>query len=227
MQITVTIDTREQSRIESAKRFYESKGCNVEVAELQIGDYIFTDGTDEVVFEFKLISDFIASIQDGRVFNQSIEQSENYNHHFIIIHGDLATRSKCLAMTRHYRQVTVLQYLSAIASLNKYTTVIETYTPYIEESYYRMLIQAQKCLINKPAVKRFPKKDRNSARNYLAYCVYGVSTRRATDIVEMLDLHTLEDLLNVTHQQLTSVDGIGQKLADKIIDTLNNDTYES
>lgn len=30
-----------------------------------------------------------------------------------------------------------------------------------------------------------------------------------------------------THQQLTSVEGIGDKLADRIIDTLNNDTYES
>ena len=223
----VTIDSREQDRIKSATQYFKQQGLTVTTEELEIGDYIFTDGNDKVVFEFKLISDFIASIQDGRVFNQCIEQSENFNHHFCIIHGDLATRSKCIAMTKHYRQVTVFQYLGAIASINKYSTVIETYSPFINESYYRMIIQAKKCLQNKPIVKKFPKKHKNSARNYLAYCVYGVSAKRAEDICHMLDLHTLEDLINVTHQQLTSVDGIGQKLADKIIDTLNNDTYES
>ena len=129
MTLQVTIDTRETHRIKSATSYYKGEGLTVEVKELPIGDYIFTNGEDSVVFEFKLISDFIASIQDGRVFNQSIEQSENFNHHFIIIHGDLATRSKCIAMTRNYRQVTIFQYLSAIASLDKYTTVIETFSP--------------------------------------------------------------------------------------------------
>ena len=220
----VQIDSREQDRIQSATKYYEKQGLEVEVCELEVGDYLFNN---QVCFEFKLIPDFVSSIQSGRVFNQAISQSEEFPHHFVIIHGDLTTRSKAIAMTKHYQTVSVFQYLSAIASLNKYTTVIETYSPFLEESYYRMLVQAQKCLKNKPAVKRFPRKDKNSALNYLQYCVYGLNYKRANDIVTMLDLHTLEDLINVTHQQLTSVEGIGTKLADRIIDTLNNDTYES
>ena len=223
----VTIDSREQTRIDSAKKYFKEQGLEVTVEELEIGDYIFSDGNDEVCFEFKLISDFISSIQDGRVFNQCISQSENFNHHFCVIHGDLATRSKCIAMTKNYRQVTVFQYISAICSINRYSTVIQVSSPFINESYYTMMTQAKKCLQNKPIVKKFPKKHKNSCMNYLTYCVYGLNGKRANDIVNTLDLHTLEDLLNVTHQQLTSVPGIGDKMADRIIDTLNNDTYES
>jgi ERCC4-type nuclease len=223
----ITIDTREQTRIQSATRYFKEQGLDVSVEELEIGDYIFSDGNNEVVFEFKLTSDFVASIQDGRVFNQSIEMAENFDYSFVIIHGDLATRSKCIAMSRNYREINIFQYIAAISSLNRYVTVLQCYSPFINESYYTMMTQAKKCLQNKPIVKKFPKKHKNSCMNYLTYCVYGLNWKRANDIVNTLDLHTLEDLLNVTHQQLTSVPGIGDKMADRIIDTLNNDTYEN
>lgn len=223
----ITIDSREQTRIKSATKYFKEQGLEVTVEELEIGDYIFSDGTNEVCFEFKLTSDFIASIQDGRVFNQSIEMAENYDYAFVIVHGDLATRSKCIAMSRNYREVNLFQYIGAISSLNRYVTVLQCYSPFINESYYTMMTQAKKCLQNKPIVKKFARKHKNSAFNYLTYCVYGLNWKRANDIVNTLDLHTLEDLLNITHQQLTSVPGIGEKMADRIIDTLNNDTYES
>lgn len=224
--ITVKIDNREQDRIKSATEYYQQQGLTVSVEELEIGDYIFTDGTNEVAFEFKTIADFITSIQSGRVFNQAISQAENYDYHFVIIQGDEATRAKCIAMSRNYQEVNYFQYLGAIASLNRYTTVIESYSPFINESYYRMMITAKKCLQNKPIVKKFPKKHKNTAMNYLCYCIYGLNQKRAYDIVKQLDLHTLEDLLYLKHEQLTSVPGIGSKLADKIIDSISDDSYD-
>ena len=219
----VTIDTRETNRIDSATKYYEKQGLTVNVAELEIGDYIFSDGNDEVVFEFKLISDFVSSIQDGRVFNQSIAQSENFNHHFIIIHGDLATRSKCLAMSKHYRKVTIFQYLSAIASLDKYTSVIETYSPYLDESYYRMMTHARKCLINKPVVKRFPKKDKNPAMNFLCHDVYGINHKKGKAIIDHNNLQSLNDLFNLKLEDLTEIDGIGENTANRILTAIHGD----
>ena len=213
----IQISDKEQTRIQSAKEYYTKQGHTVSVENLEVGDYIFND---KVVFEFKTISDFVASIQDSRVFNEAINQAETFDYHYIIIQGDEPTRAKCLAMSRNYQEVTYFGYLGAIASLNRYTTVIESYSPFINEAYYRMLIQAKKCLQNKPIIKKFAKKQKNSAFNYLTYCVYGLNWKRSHDIVTLLDLHTLEDLLNVTHQQLTSVPGIGEKTADRILDTL-------
>ena len=226
MTIKVTIDTREKDRRLSATKYYEKEGLEVEIAELPVGDYVFTDGTDEVAFEFKLVSDFVSSIQSGRVFNQAISQAESFPYHFVIIHGDEGTRAKCLAMSKHYQKVSIFQYIGAISSLNRYTTVMESYTPFIEEAYYRMYSQAKKCLQKRPIVKKFPKKHKNSCLNYLTYCVYGLNYKRANEIVTQLNLHTLEDLLYLDHQKLISIDGIGPKLADRILQSISDDTYD-
>jgi len=216
----VKIDSREQSRIKSATKYFEEQGVEVSVEELEIGDYIFCDGNDEVCFEFKLISDFISSIQDGRVFNQCISQSENFNHHFCVIHGDLATRSKCIAMTKNYRQVTVFQYISAICSINRYSTVIQVSSPFINESYYTMMTQAKKCLQNKPIVKKFPRKDKNTAFNFLCYTIYGINYKKAQAIVEHYNLKTLTDIQKLTIEKLVKVDGIGEHTAKRIIEAI-------
>ena len=165
----VQIDAREKDRVKSASKYFKEQGLDVSVEELEIGDYIFTDGTNEVVFEFKLISDFVASIQDHRVFNQSVEMAENYDHSFVIIHGDSHTRSKCIAMSRNYREVNLFQYIGAICSLNRYVTVLQVTSPFINESYYTMMTQAKKCLQNKPIVKKFEKKHKNTADFHLPY----------------------------------------------------------
>ena len=220
----VKIDSREQSRIKSATEYFKSQGLEVEVCELEIGDYLFDD---KVCFEFKLVSDFVASIQDKRVFNQAVEMAENFDYSFVIIQGDEHSRAKAIAMSRNYREVTYFQYLGAIASLNRYTTVIESYSPFINEAYYRMLITAKKCLQNKPIVKKYPRKHKNPAFNYLAYCIYGVSAKRASEIVYTCHLKTMEDLFNLTHQDLVKIDGIGDNLADRILTAISEDTYES
>lgn len=219
----VQIDSREKNRVKSASEYYKSQGMDVEVCELEIGDYLFDK---QVVFEMKTIADFIASINDHRVFNEAINQAENFDYHYVVIFGDDHTRAKCISMSRNYREVNYFQYLGAIASLNRYTTVIESYSPLINEAYYRMLITAKKCLQNKPIIKKFERKEKNAAFNYLAYCVYGVSAKRANDIVQTLGLKTLDDILHLDHDMLTGVDGIGDRLASKIMITIGRDRYE-
>ncbi len=217
----ITIDSREQSRIQTATDYYTNQGLEVEIAELPIGDYLFSNDNGEVVFEFKLISDFISSIQDNRVFNQAISQSEEYNHHFVIIHGDLYNRHKCLSMTKNYHPITIYGYLGAIASLNKYTTVIETYNPTIQESYYRMLIQANKCLSTKPIVKKFSKKSKNASYNFLCHDIYGINHKKAQLITDTYQLESLTDLLRLTKEDLLNIEGIGEKTARNILEALH------
>jgi len=220
----IQISDKEQNRIKSATEYYHKQGHEVEVCNLEIGDYIFQN---QVVFEFKTIADFVASIQDNRVFNEAINQAENYDYHYVIIQGDEHQRAKALAMSKNYQEVTYYGYLGAIASLNRYTTVIESYSPFINEAYYRMMIQSKKCLSTKPIVKKFPRKDKNPAFNYLCYCIYGVNAKRAKDIVHTCHLKTMEDLFNLTHQDLVKINGIGDNLADKILTAISEDSYES
>ena len=213
----VEISDKEQSRINSAKTYYEEQNLDVEICNLEIGDYIFDH---KVVFEFKTTADFVASIQDNRVFNEAINQAENFDYHFVIIQGDDHQRAKAIAMSRNYQEVNYFQYLGAIASLNRYTTVIESYSPFINESYYRMLINAKKCLQNKPIVKKFEKKHKNTAFNFLCYTIYGINHKKAKSIVEAYDLKTLSDIQNLTMEKLTAIDGIGTKNAKRIMDAI-------
>ena len=219
----VQIDSREKDRIQSASRYYKQQGLEVEVCELEIGDYVFDN---KVCFEMKLIPDFIASIQEGRVFNQAITMAENYDWSFVMLHGDLYQRTKEITKSRDHIPMTIEQYIGSISSLNRYTTVLQCYNPAIDEAYFTMMKQAEKCLLKRPIVKKFPRKDKNVCFNYLAYCVYGISGKKAQKIVDELEIKTLEDLLYLDHDKLTSVEGIGEKLADRIIDTIQSETYE-
>ena len=216
-KMLVQISDKEQNRVKTATEYYKQQGHTVTTENLQIGDYIFND---KVVFEFKTISDFIASIQDNRVFNEAINQAETYDYHYVIIQGDEATRAKCIAMSRNYHEITYFQYLGAIASLNRYTTVIESYSPFINEAYHRMQIQAEKCLQNRPIVKKFPKKHKNSAFNFLCYTIYGINYKKADAIVKEYNLKTLSDLQNLTIEKLVKVDGIGERNAKRIMEAI-------
>ena len=216
----VFIDSREQSRIKQASEYYTKQGLTVEVQELPIGDYLFSNGEDSVCFEFKTIADFISSIQDNRVFNEALNQAENYNHHFVVIQGDESTRAKCLAFTKNYRRVTIFQYHGAIASLNRYTTVLESYSSFIDEAFYKMLVQTRKCLSDKPIVRKFPKKTSNTAFNFLCGCIYGINSKKANNIVNTYHLESLADLMTLTQEDLMKIDGIGENTAKKIISSL-------
>lgn len=210
----VLISDKEQDRIPQAEKYFTSLGCETEVTNLQYGDYVF-DG--KVAVEYKTMADFFASIQDNRVFNEAINQAENFDWHYVLIHGNEHERSKCVAMSRNYIPVDLYQFHGAIASINRYSTVIECYSPFINEAFYKMYIQAKKDLSNKPIVKKFPCKDKNVCFNWLCYCNYGINAKKATAIVETLELHTLSDLQNLTKEQLLSVDGIGEKNAIRIL----------
>lgn len=210
----VQISDKEQSRIPIAESYFKELGCDTSVENLQYGDYVFDD---KVTFEYKTMSDFIASIQDKRVFNECINQAENFDWHYLVIHGNEHERTKCLAMTKNYIPVNLFQFHGSIASINRYSTVIECYSPFIREAFYKMYIQAKKDLSTKPIVKKFPKKDKNVCFNWLCYCNYGINSKKATLIVNTLNLKTLTDLQKLTVEDLTHVKGIGENTATKII----------
>ena len=214
----VQISDKEQKRIPQATEYFTSLGLETEVTNLQYGDYVFNN---QVAIEYKTISDFISSIQDNRVFNEAINQAENYDYHYVLIHGNEHDRTKCLAMTRNYRPVTIFQYHGSIASINRYSTVIECYSPYINEAFYKMYIQAEKDLSTKPIVRKFPKKHKNPAFNYLCYCIYGINSKKAQLITDTYQLQSLTDLLNLTTEDLTLIEGIGEKTAKNIIEAIH------
>ncbi|WP_305514392.1 ERCC4 domain-containing protein [Methanobrevibacter sp. V14] len=205
----ITIDTREKSRIPLATAYYKKQRCQVKTAELPTGDYLFNN---KVVMEFKTWSDFMSSITDGRLWNETQKQMENYQMHFVVIHG---TNRDYLEAFQHngldHKMIT-----GAIARLNTYTKIIHG-TRTLNETFELMRVTAEKCLDDKTLVRQFGTKSVNPAFNVLAYCVDDISGERAKNIVNFLGLKTINDICQLTYDDLIKVPGIGDVLANKIL----------
>ena len=209
---SITIDTRETHRIDAAKEFFESKQYQVKIQQEKVGDYIFND---QVVMEFKTLSDFMSSITDGRLWNESINQIENYTMHFVVLHGTNRDYQEAF----QHNGLTDEMVTGAIARLLTYTKIIRG-TGTLNDTFELMRCTAEKCLDNKTLTRQFGTKSINPAFNFLCYCVDDIKGERANTIVNYLPLKTLDDLIKLDAAQLTSVPGIGEVLAGKILEAL-------
>lgn len=208
----VIIDSREQSRIPIAKEYYESQGLKVSVKELDTGDYLFDN---QVVFEFKTFADFMSSITDGRLWNETQKQMENYEIHFVVIHGTNRDYQEAF----QHNGLEDKHITGAISRLLTYTKIIRGTTT-LQDTFELMKTTAEKCLDDKTLCRQFGTKSINPAFNFLAYCVDDIKGERAKAIVNFLNLNTLQDLMELNHTTLTSVPGIGDALANKILAAL-------
>ena len=208
----VTIDSREQKRIPLATEYFKKQGYKVSVKELPTGDYLFQN---KVVMEFKTWPDYLASITDGRLWNETQKQMENYNIHFVVIHGTNRDYQKAYA----YSGLEDKHINGSIARLLTYTKIIRG-TGTINDTFELMKVTAEKCLDDKTLCRQFGTKSVNPAFNVLAYCVDDIKGERAKAIVNTLGLETIKDVTNLTYDDLVKVPGIGDALAKKVLDAI-------
>lgn len=212
MMNEIIIDTREQSRIPIATEYFEKQQYTVKKEKLPTGDYLINN---KVVFEFKTWSDFMGSITDNRLFNETISQIEEYSYHFLVLHGTNRDYKEAFQHNGlEHKHIT-----GAIARLNTYTKILRG-TGTLNNTFELMRITAEKCLDDKILCKNFGTKSINKAFNCLAFCVDDINAKRAKTIVNYLNLHTIQDVVNLTHDDLMKVPGIGPVLAEKIIEAI-------
>ena len=208
----VTIDSREQKRIPLATEYFKKQGYKVSVKELPTGDYLFQN---KVVMEFKTWPDYLASITDGRLWNETQKQMENYNIHFVVIHGTNRDYQKAYA----YSGLEDKHINGSIARLLTYTKIIRG-TGTINDTFELMKVTAEKCLDDKTLCRQFGTKSVNKAFDCLSCCVDDIKGERAKAIVNTLGLETIKDVTNLTYDDLVKVPGIGDVLAKKVLDAI-------
>lgn len=224
----ITIDDREQQRIDSAVDYYESKegfkyNLNLFVEELIYGDYVFKDNDITVAFEFKTIDDYINSLADYRVFNQAINQSNNFDYHFVIIVGTDKEKQNRIKSKKNYtgNYMTNKQYYGGFASLVNFTSIIQV--PNDNTAFMVMLQFAEKCCSLKPVVKRYPKSRGSPAYRLLNNNVHRVGGKTADRICKELKLVSIADVFQLSKADLVKVEGIGDKTAENILKQLKNE----
>lgn len=218
MDITVTIDSREQTRIPYAKQFFDK--YEPITVELETGDYMFENrDTDEaVIFEYKTMKDFLGSVSDGRIWEQVKRMNDEFNWNFIVIEGtieDLQRENKRRMLQQNTgRPFSLAQFYGAIAKLNCYTTVVQCHN--MAQAFNYMEKQMLKIFDDTPLSKHFKNDTDNPALNYLN-CIGGIGFKTGKLIVDEYNINNLQDLVDIANTvNFTDVKGIGNKTAEKI-----------
>ena len=218
MAYEIKIDSREKyTRRQDAIKYYRSIHDNVSVEELAVGDYIFNN---KVVFEYKLLPDFVKSVKSGRIYNQDRNQSNNFKYHFIIIVSKYNQRmnyfNKLIYSGQKYLFFDEKMFFDSISRLNTFTTVIQVPNEY--EAIRVMRIQAKKCL-ELEVMGKFNEKSENPAYNWLL-SIKSIDRHIVNLIVNHLDLYTLNDIMDLDKSDLLNLDEIDDITAERIMKSI-------
>ena len=104
----------------------------------------------------------------------------------------------------------------AMAEYCTVSTILQAQTQY--QAFDLMMRVSGKIIQQKPFRYKYGKKSTNWALNILGG-MKGLE-KLAENIVRQLDLHTLDDIMNLTKEDLITVDKIGEKKAEKILNNI-------
>ena len=207
------IDSREHKRIPYAKNKCKGWNWEYEIKQLPVGDYV----CGNTVIEYKTGMDFISSVYDGRLKKESIKQANSFPNHFILIVGDISLSCK---QYQYYtkRNFSTISFMKSIASLVQYTQVLMVRNQ--QEAFNLMHEIFIKCNEeNKRVVVPVDKLSDNPCYNFIA-SIPRIGSTRAENIVAEMNLKKGKDLLKLEKDDLLRCKGIGDGLADVILDAI-------
>ena len=225
--MNILIDSREKARKIRAADFYAGKGHSSTIKSLDVGDYVFSD---QVVFEYKEIGDFMSSVLNESLFNEAMNQALEYDFHYVIVQGNLRTwlddnwkylNSKWGNRYDKYLHTNLGRYFGALRRLRTFTTPILVVRE--EQAFDEMLLQAIKCLDGKTkfysnVTRPVPSQD---PVDVLLTSVKGISSKKAESIRKHHTLNNVYDLMNLTVNNFEEVEGIGSKTSTSIYEFLH------
>ena len=215
----VLIDDREKDRIEYAFQQYSS--FNPTKCHLDYGDYIFIGHNGiRVVFEYKTGNDFLNSINSEtyHLHNQVYDMITNEDYTFVIVECTDLMHELDVQYYSTGISISLQQINGAISEYCTVSTVLNVQTRY--QAFDLMMRIASKIILEKPYRYKYGKKSTNQALNWLS-AMKGVD-ETAENICKTLNVTTLDDLFNLTKEELMTVDLVGEKTATKILNNIRN-----
>ncbi len=219
----VFIDSRERERIDFAQKYFGYN--NTEVKQLDVGDYIYKPNDSDrcCVCEVKQThTDLFSSIQSRQLFRQVADMVRVFPVHYLLIVGNPEEEIiKNMVIKKknpnYHWNFTLEQWDGAYTSLQQVTRVVFAYN--WKRALSLMDLLFKKSTDGKNRVFNYNPKLTTQAATFLA-CKKGVGQRTAELVTSELELETLEDLLCLSKDNLLSVDGIGDKKADLIMEAI-------
>ena len=223
------IDSREKEGSKLVK-LVESKARSLNIQTekkwIEIGDYVF----DDVCFEAKSTTDFLGSVISKRLWTQIDNMDRHYKTNVVIIYG---TIQEAIFNVKKYGKAKIQEparsimlnnkFLGAIGRITLDTDVKAFWVPTEEEA--SLIITAickmkpiQRDVIRPEVFKRVTTDD---LRLDVLTSIKGVSIKKAKLLIK--EYGSVMEIGEQTEEELQFLEGVGQVLASRILNTLNSE----
>ena len=192
--MSVLCDHREES---SGIPDILSRSCEIEIAALDVGDYVVAD----ICIERKSAADFVASIKDRRLWEQAERIKENYPTGILLLEG-----------TPKFPQASIQGALLKLARAGISVLRVEN-TWESAEIIKRADAQSGSSSPRRAQATRRKRSPDEIAEDVLA-SLPGISVKRAQIILRELD--TLQNVFSAQEEDLLRIEGIGKKTASEL-----------
>ena len=225
----LVIDSREKEGSKLVKLVQakcKSLSIKTEKKWLEIGDYVF----DDVCFEAKSTTDFLGSVMSKRIWTQIDNMDRHYKTNVVIIYGTL---EEAIYNVKRHGKSNIQEPARSIMLNNKFlggigritldTDVKAFWVPTEEEA--SLIITAickmkpiQRDVIRPEVFKRVTTDD---LRLDVLTSIKGVSIKKAKLLIK--EYGSVMEIGEQTEEELQYLEGVGQVLASRILNTLNSE----
>lgn len=202
--VTVLADHREKNN-KVVKELIDL-GLSVRTVQLTSADYVIS-GT--VGVELKKVPDFVSSIIDGRLLQQAQELKKNFVKAIIIIEGE-----EDIYSVRNIHPNAVRGMLASLV-LDFHLPLL--YTKNSQETASLLAVMAKR---EQDKSRDFSYHDRKprSIQEQMEFIVSSLPAIGPVNAIKLLDhFGSLKNLVNAPKEELTKVDGIGGKTAERLL----------
>ncbi len=183
----------------------------LEVRKLDVGDYVLSD---RIGVERKSSEDFVRTLFDNRLFEQLGALKKAYEVPLLVIEGERT-------FTAHDAHASSIR--GAIATIATEMGIGIIHTSSMEETAAYLILLARREQEGRKAVPRARgdkrERDMRSQQVFIVEGLPGVSAKLARRLLEHFG--SVAAIASASAEALTSVEGIGQKTAERIRDALD------
>lgn len=209
-KLRVVVDEREKPS--GVPDLLKELGLQVEYRMLDVGDYVVSP---ECAVERKEERDFIKSLYSGRLLDQAHRLCEAYDHPLLIVEGDLSLFIKKMARPR--------TFWGALTTLTLEYGLNVFFTPDTRQTADLIYTLAKHRSFVRPKGPLIRKKPRTEALEkmqlLLVSSLPGVGPKLANRALKRFG--TVRKVFSASVAELSSVDGIGRKKAEKMAKLLD------
>ncbi len=225
----LVIDSREKEGSRLVKLVEQkAKSLNIKTEKkwIEIGDYVF----DDVCFEAKSTIDFLGSVMSKRIWTQLDNMDRHYHTNILIIYGDM--EEAIMTVKEHSKSKikeparTIMlnnKFLGAIGRIILDMDVKPIWVPTEQEAALIITSVCKMKPIQRDVIRPeiFKRISTDDLRLDLLTGIKGISVKKAKALIK--EYGSIMEIGEQNKYELQHIEGIGETLAKRIIDTLNSE----